>query len=690
MADENLSYNPVSDITFKTPSEEQHGTVTDPLSLDIEDDELVKIIDKRIKDSRFYYKSNYDLYSRRKKNEMYLFGKQIEEKEREGKVKDYETRNLDNVLYEIQATIKPLAMSQLPDLTVTPGDDSEDRQETAKLLTKAVNEDVKSRNNRQVLALAFKHRPVYFVGIIKAVWNPELAGGLGDYEFVNVHPDAIDFDYNATSPDAGKMNFISHLVNENVEQLLMKFPQSKAKFMKQLSKDGILGKDEKMTWKAKATPIEYREVWFTYYKEADDGKFQKLEGVVWKYKDVILGKIRNPNFDYEGEEQIFSYGDTELSSTKRPLGIEEMKASLMSGVYPENVKKEQIYHNYFTEPQKPFYFMTYDQWGKQPIDETSDLEQNIKNQASLDTRIKQIEETLNDKGHHIWSKESGLKSADIERMDHNNPDEDYVVDGSVQDVHEYIQPARPSQQEFSETNRLESRMFSLSGANAVRGQIQTDVATTNQIAREGNFTRADDLVEDTINAASEWMARWALQFIKLRYTKEHLRQILGSKGETVFVRLHRNLVSDGMEVRIKASGTDKIKAQNNAMQMAKLQLIDPVSFYQDMGLDNPSGRAVKLLTFMKDPISYMKLFIAETPEITEDLLQKLSTVITPAAPGPVTPQGGVPGSQPPVPMVPGQDPNAMPPVNPQQPIPGNTAQAAVLPPMGIQGSPSNL
>lgn len=688
MTDDQISYNPNTTIT-KPVSEEKAGIIADPLRLDIEDEELVKIIDRRIKDSRHFYETNYHLYDRRKKNEMYLFGRQIEEKEKEGKVKDYETRNLDNVLYEIQATIKPLAMSQLPDLTVTPGDDSETRQETAKLLTRAVNDDIKTRNNRQVLALAFKHRPVYFVGVIKAVWNPELAGGMGDYEFVNVHPDYIDFDETATSADASKMSFVSHLTRMTVEQAFMRFPSARKKLIEQLQRDGVMGRSDKPSWKHKATPIDVREVWFTHYKEEEDGKFQRLEGLAWKYKEVILGKMRNPDFDYKGEDQVFSYDNPDVKSSRRAITSEEMKTSMMTGIFPVNVKRETVYHNYFDGPQKPFFFMVYDQWGRQPLDETSDLEQNTKNQSALDTRVKQIEETLNNKGHHVWSKESGLKSSDIEKMDHNNPDEDYLVDGTIQNSHLFIPPARPTQQEFDETNRIESRMFSLSGAGAVRGQIESDVATTNQIAREGNFTRADDLVEDTINAAAEWMARWSLQFIKLRYTKEHLRKILGKKGEVVYLRLNRNLVEDGMEVKIKASGTDKIKAKNDAMQMAKLQLIDPVTFYEDMGMDNPSGRAVKLLTFMKDPLTYLSKFIAETPEATDDLKQKLASIITPAPPGPVTAQGGVPGNVPPVapPVVPG----AMPPASPQQPIPGNTAQAAVLPPSGAPvGSPNNL
>src|ERR1700689_5018624 len=79
---------------------------TDPLALDIPDDELSDIVDKRIRDTRNFYKSDeYDLYTRREKLEMYRFGRQIIQKEKDKLLKKYESRYLDNVLYEIESTI---------------------------------------------------------------------------------------------------------------------------------------------------------------------------------------------------------------------------------------------------------------------------------------------------------------------------------------------------------------------------------------------------------------------------------------------------------------------------------------------------------------------------------------------------------------------------------------------------------
>src|SRR5258706_5521453 len=136
---ENLNRN--STIEFAIKAEEKVGKPADPLSLDIEDSELYRIIDKRIKDSKKFINAQYDLDARRKKNEMYLFGREIKEKEDRRELKDYEARVNDNVIYEIESSIKPLAMSRLPDLIIVPGDETSDKEKSAEALTIILADD---------------------------------------------------------------------------------------------------------------------------------------------------------------------------------------------------------------------------------------------------------------------------------------------------------------------------------------------------------------------------------------------------------------------------------------------------------------------------------------------------------------------------------------------------------------------
>lgn len=650
----------------------------DPLALDgIDDEDLVDNIDQRIEDSRDFYDAEYDLYSRRDKLEVYYFGRQVLEKEKEKLLKNYESRFMDNVLYEIEATIKPLAMSRLPDLMVLPGNDNDNDQLIAQEVSKVIDTVVKERENRKVLGLAFKHLPVYFTGVIKVRWDPEI----DDYRFECIHPDLIDIDHTAPTNNADDMQFVSQIVPLTVEQIVMRFPNKKEEFFQSLREEGLMVGEEP-SWRLLATTLKIREVWFTWYKRHSETEWERVEGVLWKYHKVLLKKMKNPNFDYEGEKRYFAYDTPGDENTKRGLNMGELNMIMLTGQLPQNVKEQQVYHNFFDRPRKPYYFMGYDQWGKQPLDETSRMEQNLGNQKALDKRGKQLEETLDHRGHNVFSKESGLTPADVEELDMNDPDEDLVVDGDVVKTHKFIAPERPSAEEFKEMDNLRQRMYAESGSNAVRGQIQTEVATTNQIAREADFTRADDLVEDTINDAAEWMAQWAMQMVKLRYTADHFKNILGIAGTAVWIKLNRNMILDGMVIKMKASGTDKLRAQNNAMEMAKMQMTDPYTFFVDMGLSDPEGRTEKLILSKTDPISYLQK-VVKGVNTSAALAQALMNAELPNQGQPMVPPATAPGAQP------------MPGAQPQQaaPLPSaqNTAQVPAAPPMGAPaGSPRNL
>lgn len=640
-------------------------TPLDPIALDIPDKELVDVVDDRIKASRKFYKGeDYNLYERRAQMEMYRFGRQIMAKEQERQLKEYESRYLDNVLYEIELTIKPLAMSRMPDLMVLPGNESEEARLMAEEVSQAVDTQIKERQNRKVLGLASQHLPVYFTGIVKARWNPEM----DDYQFECIHPDLIDVDHTCPTNNADDMQFVSQLVPLTVEEVVMRFPKKKEAFYKELKNDGLMVGDDP-TWKELATTINIREVWFTWYKKHEDTNWERIEGVLWKYKDCILQKMKNPNYDYEGETRYFSYdGDT-----KRALNEVEFAHVGLTGQLPDNVQQEQVYHNYFRRPRKPFFFFGYDQWGKQPYDETSRIEQNLNNQRQLDKRGKQIDETLDNRGHNVFSKEAGLSPGDIEELDMNDPNQDLVVDGNVNMTHKYIEPPRPSAQEFEDLTNTRDRMYGVAGSSATRGQIQSDTATTNQIAREADYTRADDLVDETINPAAQWMAEYALQFIKLRYTEDHFRELLGVAGKVVFLKLNRNMIDDGMIIKIKASGTDKLRAQNNAMEMAKMQMIDPYQFYVDMGLSDPEGRTEKLILAKADPVSYLQK-VVKNLDTSQALAQALMNANVPVPQGPaVAPTQPQPQ---PNPVMPGS------PLGPAQPsLPGT--QAGAQPPTGM-------
>ena len=644
-----------------------------PLTLELDEQDISNTIDRWLESSRKFFKEKYNLYERRKRNEIMLFGRQLDEKDKRKEIKQYESRYLDNVLYEIEASLKPLAMSRLPDMIVTPGNDSEESKKVAEDISKVLDTDIKNREIRQTLGIAFKHLPVYFTAVIKVRWDPEL----NDMVFENVHPDYIDVDHTANSKCADDMKWIAQTLPISVQECIMRFPDKKEELFEELRKDGLdVGTNEEPKTKALLSEIKIREIWFDWYvKSKEEDKWEKQCAVMWKYNNVVLKKMKNPNFDYEGETQYFSYTN---DGAKMQVDENMMMQMALTGQSPEGITSEKIYRNYFDRPRKPFFFFGYDQWKKIPYDETSRIEQNIINQANLDKTGKSIFDKLSARVKHIFSKDGGLKKSDIEQMDMANPNQDILLDGDVRKVHSAIIPEQPSPAEFNELQMTRTRMYSLAGSNAIRGEVMSDTATSSQIAREADFTRADDLVEDTVSEGCEWISQWKMHLTKLRYTEDHMRKLVGSSASTTFIKINRDMIEDGMEVHIKSSGTDKLQTARKANEMAQLKLIDPLNYFRDIGISDPEGRTKDLMMFTTDPASYMAKVMG-LGETTQQLVNSLEGAGTTSQP---PNQGVVPS--PPVPTVDsvaqGQLPSSV-----------DTSAVPTVPPTGApMGSPRGL
>ena len=573
----------------------QETSTKDVLSLNIKDEVFTKTLKKRREDSKKWFDKELNLSERVKRNLKYSTG--LDRLKEEKQLKGYEGRWQDSVIWESEKQITAIAFSKMPDIIVKPGNEGDESQATADAISKVVDTDIKRRERREVLQMAFKHEPVYLRGVIKWRWNPEL-GKNGDYDYEWVLPEDIVVDDSARTNDQRDMDFIAQKLHPTVKELIMRFPDKKKKILEEAKKDGVKDLDENGEAKEKdlATRAdEVWETWFTWYEKQDD-EYERIEGVAWTYRDILLKAIKDPNWDWNGEKRLFSY--------EQELSEDDMRESILNQTPIEGYREDTIYRNYFENPEKPFIFINTELSGKSAINDTSRLEQLIMMQYSVDERGKVINEKLQQRTKHVFSKDSGLKAEDIEEMDLNDPDEDILVDGDVNKVHSTIDPDLPTAQEFKDYEDTRNRMFAKAGTFATRGEIQSDTATSNQIAREADFTRADDLVDKTINYAAEKMARAALQLIKLRYNETHFRRILGKDGNTTFQKIHRDMVEDGMEVTITASGTDKIKAERRAMDMAKMKLIDPHSFYEDIGASNAKERTMKLMLFLQSPEEY--------------------------------------------------------------------------------------
>jgi len=581
-----------------------HDTIVteqDPLKLDLADEEFIETIDALIDSSQKYYLKK-QLYDRQNKNLDYYLGDQLKIGGKDG-LKEFQPRFVENIIYEGIRRIKPIATSQLPDLTVKGQDAS-----MTTLLSDLLNTDAKKRSNRKLLGLAHVHEQLFFYAVIKARWNQE-KGTDGDYEFINTFPNNIVWDQNCKTNNADDMMFVAENADLRVKQVMMMFPKTAQALLHKLGYDQP-DEDGKSTEERLASPIKIWEVWFHWWKETKDdqgnSKWEKIHAVVWKYDNLVLGKMRNPYYDYEGKPRLF---DPVMREKNGMSESEIMKQYFDSLQQPAN----NIYYNYFRNPRKPYFFMVYESLGRDPIDETNRIEQILKFQDHINDEGRQIIE-MNERsaGKAVFNSDA-LDKETIKSIDWRNVRQ--AISVTSDDINKSFavaqMPAAPSQlYESKQMNR--GIAFEMLGLNDTTRGVKPDGDTTlgaSQMYREQDFGFIDDLVEDTINDAAEWQAQWTMQFIRLFYTKDHMREIIGKDGDSVFTAINQNYITDGLVVEVSASAVDKMMRKQLAVQNMKMGVGDLLSYYEDTNQSNPKERAYRAFMQQSSPQMYAQQYL---------------------------------------------------------------------------------
>jgi hypothetical protein len=554
-----------------------HGALT----LDIDDKDLLRVLDMKEREAESFFDHNLRLSKRRKKNNDYWKGKQINH----AMLHKWQIPYVDNVVYRDVETILPIAVSKVPDIIASPGNDADpEKIKRAKNTQKVLNSQTKERHTREVLRKAARHNLLDFVFVIKARWDKIKQ----NYVFEATQPDKLILDHTAIRTNFGMSSeafeFIIEWLEEPLKVVIAKFPDKKDDLFARVEGGPIVRGTELQL----ANKIRYQEIWFTWHDE--DGTPQ--EAVCWRYKDLILDKMRNPYWDYEGQE--------------RAIAIDPITGAPI---------KQRVQFNHFEQPKKPYIIMNYQYTGASgPVDDTTPVEQILPLQDVINKRGRQITE-LADKANpkKIISQDFVSKEDAVDITD--DPQETIVGEGDVRQGFTYVPGVPPNAVLFQDlvSNRLE--IDNLIGAHATtRGErVPEESGIARQITREGDFGRIDDMVLTVIEPAVDEMANWMVHFMKVFGTNQHFVQVLGDTGEAEFVEFDRDSLDDGINITVKASTVDKTERRATAAQLASAGSIDPLSLFEDLDAKNPVERAKRLVAFNADPTgaTYMQEILGD-------------------------------------------------------------------------------
>lgn len=638
-------------------SEEQKTGILleDILSLDLNEEELNKSLDAKISASRAYYKNTLNFWKKMEEAENIWLGHQLDEDE----MYPWQLPYVDNVIFRDIETIIPIAVSRVPAPQVVPAQDTPESKQLAGDLEKQLEYGFSMRreNMRSKVRMALRHLMIYRLGVIKYLWDENL-GETGDYTFKVIRPTKL-YAFDHSTPYPNKLDFIVELVSESAKQAAKKFPGKKDELYQMLDIKRESDEDKTFT---------YEEVWFSYF----DNEGLPQECVLWRYKDTILKKMKNPNWDYKGEESMGEpaapagltpatpqmspeigmaqerMGVPPMGGTMQPPGMPMQGAPEETGVFTPQVELQQpksIYRNFLENPEKPYIFMNYLNLGKQLVDDTSLLFQSWPMQRTSNKRGMQITE-MADKAQGKLVIDTAFVSAENAELISDDPNEHILGTGDVRTGVQRLPGQGPDASLFNDKVHNLSEIDNLMGTHSTtRGERQEqETLGGRQILREGDFGRIDDLVQEAIEPTFAKAFQVATHLMKLRYTEPHYAKLTGTDGQFDMITFSQDSIEDGIEVMVQAGSSvpiDKVFRRAEALELANSKSIALDDLYERLGWDNPKESALKVLAFNMNPMVYAQV-LASGQTFTEAMAANpnlLAPPMMPGQPGAAPPEG---------------------------------------------------
>lgn len=544
-------------------NEIQEGIISDSeevFDLDLKDSEIIALIDKKISESEAHW-NGIKLSDIRKKNLDYWMGNQIDK----SRLYNHQVPYVDNRIFPSVETIVSMVNARIPSPEVFPDQNTI----TSNILAKDVEKGLMAyaENNRVDVAFQFATRHLLLdrIGWLKLRWDDNV-GKFGDIVTEYVLPEDIIVSKDAkpgTNPE-----FIAQNLKATVQELLDRFPAKAEEIKKTYSI--VRGTTSQL-----GKLVGYREVWFTYY---ENGKPQ--EGVCWKVDKLVLGKIKNPNWNYGGNKD-------------------------------EN-------KNFLNSQVKPYVAINYLNTGRFFIDDTSVVEQAIPMQDIVNKRGRQIVENA-DSANSGWVISTDALSVDDATSLIGDPDEKIMVksDDVRTAVTRYPAPSLPNyvmEDKYDARNEIDN-IFATN--KVARGQESGNKTLgQDQIQVSQDMSRQNQIVRAIDDAADRYF-RLLLQMMKVYYTKDHWFMINGRNGQFDSVCLRADIIKDGMDLRIKAGSSlplDKVSEKEMYMDLANKGILDPLTLMEELGIPDAKDKLERLVQWSMDPMSLLQMVGKESFE----------------------------------------------------------------------------
>lgn len=573
--------------------------------LAIENNDLLSMIAKPIRESEAYWNDTFNLKKIREANMNLWLPNHWKNKE----VYDYQEEYLyqDNRTFTSVETICSVVNARIAQPSVMPGQDSVISRQMATDLQKVIFAHSTKYRTSDIFRISTRNLLLKRIGFVKLRWDPT-RGKWGDIVPEHVNPEDIVVDQDARWGDVPRF-LAQRIKNKTGEELIAMFPDERQKIYEMLGVQRRNNKGDLVAYKSQlGQKRDIWEVWFRYYDAKNE---QYGGGLAYTDKNfqIVLGKMRNPNWNYEDEN------------------------------------KEGECSNLLDFPAPPFIPVNYLNDGTSYIDLTTLVEQGAPLQKIVDRRGFQIMENAEQAGSGLIFNTQMIKKEDIAKLT-GSPDERIGVKGDVNKAVTRVAPPPLPNYVIEDRNDARNEMDNIYATHDItRGETSSSKTLGQDQLQQGqDYTRMDDIAR-AVERQNALYYRYLVQMMKVYFTEEHWMWAAGEDGQFDHVMMKADFIEDGIDVSVEDGSTLPPNKQQQMKFVADLVptgLIDPLSVFEVGSggtLPSPKKMMERLIKWKTDPASFAQDM--ETEDIDRKALMDIQILLRGEMPDPrdeITPE----------------------------------------------------
>jgi hypothetical protein len=532
------------------------------LKLDIPDEELVGRIERSISSGRKLYNEVKD---RAETNVKYWKAQQIDA----SKLAETDSKEVNNIVFRNMETMLPVITKETPQVRYISSAKDFDRKMEKISINRWEVEDKMLEKNR----LAVRANFLRLLGVIKYKFDPETNDIV--WEFVKTEQVILD----EKASDIDNLGWVAEYVNsDTVAEVIAKFPKSKSKLLKSLN----IAETNSERLGSKLNYVE----------------FSTPEFIVWKCRDVILDKAKNPNWDWGGET------------------VDEMGNTIPAQPY-----------NLFNKPRVPYIFFQTFTLGESMYSDTSLIEQTLTLQDGLNKRKRQIDGNADQASGTLVGSGDYISKDEFAKINDQPKLKIWLEQGDASRGVARINGNQLAPFVFQDMVHSEGAMDNIWGTHSItRGeQGPSETATAKVLQQRQDYGRIDDIVK-AYEDFNEQYYQALFQMMLVHYTEPHIFSFEDEddlevsrdeiiKAHSKRIKVTQNEVTGQEEteeesefkppvIMVKRGSTlptDDVSKRAEALELWGSAGISPIDLYQKLDWPNPHEAAWRLFLWQKQP-----------------------------------------------------------------------------------------